>query len=239
MRGVHRIVCWMLRLAFHVHISMCVSTSRKVVLVHCLSPFPWMHFCLWVLYPRGNAARWVTLLCACCPCQCNTHGHDLELVKTVKMPSNDQVNSVILKMRFGMDGNTCFLLRKRASRNVYMESRPYPAVTKVQPILAPFATPLCPPVHAPPTCLLPIKTRYCQLLPVPITIATSLYSGALSSISQMDGACHCHLFVGRLIPPSPACRSGVSTLDKLQTTFVSPLTVAGCFCQAFAPSSSP
>ena len=57
---------------------------------------------------RWNAARWATFPCACCPYQCNTHVHDLDLVKTMKRPSDDQANSIILQTRFRVHGNTFF-----------------------------------------------------------------------------------------------------------------------------------
>ena len=47
------------------------------------------------------------------------YAHCLELVKMVKMPSNDQVNSVIPQMRFHMHGNTIFLVQKHASRPIH------------------------------------------------------------------------------------------------------------------------
>ena len=71
-----------------------------------------------------NAAWWATFPHACCPHRCNTHAHDLDLVKTVKMPSDDQENSVILQTHFRVHGNIFFLSWKRASGNAYMESRP-------------------------------------------------------------------------------------------------------------------
>ena len=56
---------------------------------------------------------------ACCPYQYNTHVYNLELVKTVKLPSDDQANSLIPQTRFRVHGNTFFF-----RRNAYMESRP-------------------------------------------------------------------------------------------------------------------
>ena len=54
------------------------------------------------------------------------HAHDLELVKTVKMPSDDQVNSVIPQMHFHVLGNILYLSQKHtlkcASGNAHMES---------------------------------------------------------------------------------------------------------------------
>ena len=123
--------CWCehtaswLRLAFHV----CVSASREVILVHFSVTISMNVFPLAGTLPvRRNATRWATLPRACCPYWCNMHGHNLELVKTIKMPSNDQVNSIIPQTCFRMHGNPFFLLRKcvlkRASGNTYMESWP-------------------------------------------------------------------------------------------------------------------
>ena len=54
------------------------------------------------------------------------HAYSLELVKTMKMPSDDQASSVIPQMHFHVHGNTFFLLRKRvlkrANGHAYMES---------------------------------------------------------------------------------------------------------------------
>ena len=56
------------------------------------------------------------------------HARDLELVKTMKMPSDDQVNSVISQTCFCVHGNTFVLSQKRtlkcSSGNVCMESWP-------------------------------------------------------------------------------------------------------------------
>ena len=73
------------------------------------------------------------LFCACCSYRCNTHAYDLELVKTMKISSDNQVNSVILQTRFHMPGKGFFLSQKhtlkRASRNMYMESQSYSVST--------------------------------------------------------------------------------------------------------------
>ena len=87
--------------------QVCISMSRKVVLMH-LSVTISMN----------------TFLRMCCPYQCNTHVHDLELVKAMKMASDDQVISAILQPRFRVHGNTLFVSLKCASRNMYMESQP-------------------------------------------------------------------------------------------------------------------
>ena len=42
----------------------------------------------------------------------------------MKMPSDDQANSVIPQTRFRVHGNTLFLSRKRASGNAHMEKGP-------------------------------------------------------------------------------------------------------------------
>ena len=79
-----------LRPAFYVR----VTISRKVILVHLSVTISKNAFPLaGMLHPRGKATWWATLLYTCCPYQCNTHLHNLELVKTVKMASNDQANS--------------------------------------------------------------------------------------------------------------------------------------------------
>ena len=50
------------------------------------------------------------------------HAHNLEVVKMVKMPSDDQAYSVILQTCFHLNGNTFFLSWKRASANAFMEA---------------------------------------------------------------------------------------------------------------------
>ena len=65
----------------------------------------------------------------CCPHRCNTHAHDLKLVKkTKKMPSNNQANSMIQQTHFRVHGNAFFLSRKRtlkcASRSKHVYGKP-------------------------------------------------------------------------------------------------------------------
>ena len=117
------------RPAFHVRVSVHVSVSRKVILVHLSVIVSMNALPLTATLPaHGNAALWATFPCACCPFWCNMHAHDLELVKTVKMPSDDQANFAILQMPFRVHGNTFCLLRKRVlkctSGNTYVESWP-------------------------------------------------------------------------------------------------------------------
>ena len=124
------VFCWylemkwahQLRQAFHV----CVSISRKVVLVHLPVTIFIMRFCLQVLYPHAETPPDEWLFCAYCPYRCNTHMHEVELVKTMKclattkrIPWFRRCISVCMEY--------ILLLQKRTSGNAYMESRPYPS----------------------------------------------------------------------------------------------------------------
>ena len=98
-----------LRPAVHVHIS----ASRKVVLVHFSATISMNMFPVAGTLPmRKNTARWATFPHMRCPYQCNMHAHNLELVKSVKMPSDDQANSRTPQTHFHVHGNTFFFSRK-------------------------------------------------------------------------------------------------------------------------------
>ena len=120
-------ICTFLRPAFHVHVSARISASRKVVLVHfsvtiSVNAFPHAG----KAPMRGNAARWATFPRACWTYRCNKHALGLELVKTMKMPSDDE--AWFRRRVFAcMERDICFggdALKRASGRNTYMESRP-------------------------------------------------------------------------------------------------------------------
>ena len=109
--------------------SICAFPQAETSLVHLCVTVSMIAFPRGGNYPRAETLLDERLFRARCPYRHNAHAHDLELVKTMKMPSDDQANSVIPQTRFCVHGNTLFLLRKRAlkraSRNAHMEMGPY------------------------------------------------------------------------------------------------------------------
>ena len=110
-------------------LSMCAfSRAEKSFLVRLSVTISMNAFSLAgrLLYPRAETSLDERLFRTCCPYRCNTHAHDLELVKTVKMPSDDQTNSVISQTLFRVHG-IHFFFRGNAPaekrRPIYMESR--------------------------------------------------------------------------------------------------------------------
>ena len=94
-------------------VSAPISMSRKVVLEHLSVTISMNAFLLVGTLPaHRNATWWATFPCVCYPYWCNTHVHDLEVVKIVKMPRDDRVNSTIPLTCFCMHGSTFFLLQK-------------------------------------------------------------------------------------------------------------------------------
>ena len=73
-----------------------------------------------------NAARWVTFPCASCSYWCNVHAHDLELVKTMKMPNGNQANSMSPQMHCHARGNI-FFFHGNVRWNTPVETRTWKA----------------------------------------------------------------------------------------------------------------
>ena len=108
-------------------LSMCMfpcafSRAERIVLV---LPFSRNAFPLAGTLPTcGNTARWATYPHACCSYQCS-NVHNLQLAKTVKMPSNDQANSLIPRTRFRAHGMFCFFFLRKSVRGKPALSSPH------------------------------------------------------------------------------------------------------------------